>query len=86
MVLALFAMSGALIALAYAASLAWNIRLYVSPSAASGWPAVLHVARTSAVVAALVGLALVGAGPFLAALAGFACAHAAVVFAMRRRA
>jgi len=85
MLLALFAVTGALIALAYAASLAWNARLYLSPKAAS-WPVLLHAARTSAVVAALVCFALAGARPFFAALVGFACAHAAVVLAMRRRA
>jgi hypothetical protein len=85
MVLALFVVSGALLALAYAASLAWNTRLYLSPKAAS-WPVLLHGVRTSAVVASLVGLALAGARPFLAALVGFGCAHAAAVLAMRRRA
>jgi F1F0 ATPase subunit 2 len=85
MVLALFAVSGALIALAYAASLAWNTRLYLSPKAA-GWPVLLHAIRISAVVAALVGLALAGPRPFLAALVGFACAQATAVLAMRRRA
>ncbi len=85
MVLALFAVSGALIALAYAASLGWNTRLYLSPGAA-GWPVLLHATRTLAVVAALVGLAFGGARPFLAALVGFACAHAAAVLAMWRRA
>lgn len=83
MVLVLFAASGALIALAYAGSLAWNTRLYLSPNAA-GWPVLLHAVRSSAVVAALIGLALAGPRPFLAALVGFACAHAAAVLAMRR--
>lgn len=85
MVLASFFLLGALTALAYTASLAWNTRLYLSPKAAS-WPVLLHLARTSVVVAALVCLAFAGATPFLAALVGFACAHAAAVLAMRRRA
>lgn len=85
MVLGLFALLGVLTALAYTASLAWNTRLYLSARTA-GWAVVLHLARTVAVVAALVGFALAGTWPFVVALVAFTCTYAAAVFASRRRA
>jgi hypothetical protein len=80
---ALLCLLGAMVGAAYTVSLAWNARLYGS-SKGAGRAAFLHVLRTAAVVAALVALALAGGRPFLAALAGFACTHAALVFSMRR--
>jgi hypothetical protein len=83
MSLALFCLLGAMVAVTYAVSLAWNARLYVF-SKAAGRCVSLHVARTGAVTAALVGFALAGGRPLVAALAGFACAHLAIVSAIRR--
>ncbi len=81
---ALFFLLGLLLAAAHTASLAWNANLYLSPSAA-GRAVLLHLARMGVVVAVLIAFALAGRAPLLAALAGFACAHAALVPAMRRR-
>lgn len=80
---ALFFLLGATVAAAYAVSLAWNARLYVT-SQSPGRAVLLHLARTGAVAGALVSFALAGAGPLLAALAGFACAHVGIVSVMRR--
>ncbi|HVY48230.1 MAG TPA: ATP synthase subunit I [Minicystis sp.] len=79
-----FVLLGALAAAAYCAALAFNARLYLSPRARLA--PFVHVARTVALVLALVGLARAGAAPLLAALAGFAIVHMAVLVAARGRA
>jgi hypothetical protein len=85
MKLAGFYLLGCLAMAAYMALLAWNARLYFSTKGA-GQAVLLHLARTAGTASVLVGFALAGAQPFLAALAGFACVHAAVTAAMRRTA
>jgi len=82
MKLAGFFLLGCLAMAAYVALLVWNTRLYVSTKGA-GQAVFLHLARTAGTACALVGFALAGARPFFAALAGFACVHAAAS-AMRR--
>lgn len=83
--IALFAAIGAALGLAYVAALAWNARLYVS-STGAGKAVLLHIARSIGLPLALVALATAGAGPLMAAVGGFACAHAVLVSGAWRRA
>lgn len=75
-----FACLGAMSALIYTGLLARNARLWVSsrPTVAV---ASMHGVRMVGVAAAMAGFAAAGSRPFVAALAGFACAHFVSVFA-----
>ncbi|HEY3820274.1 MAG TPA: hypothetical protein VGL81_24080 [Polyangiaceae bacterium] len=81
--LALFAVLGASAAVAYTVLLVRNTRLWMSSG--TPWKAlILHVGRTIGTVAVMVGFALAGTRPFLAALVGFACVHAVSLPLVRR--
>lgn len=79
-----FVLLGAGIAAAYAAALALNTRLYLSNSPPSH-AVLVHLARTTFLLAALVGLALLGWPAFVAAFCGFVAVHSAILAAAWRR-
>ena len=82
MALPLSFLIGAVIATAHAVALAWNVRLYIASSASRA--VLLHLARTGALLLALLALALAGPRFLVTGVAGLACAHLALVPAMRR--
>jgi F1F0 ATPase subunit 2 len=77
----LFLVLGAVLGVAFFGALAWNVRLYCGNSGTRLAP-LIHAMRLLGMAAGFAGIAELGAGPLLSALAGFQLAR---VFAVRAK-